>query len=178
MDNRKVIAGEELFASSVSDFMTITDRIIRGRTAENILSEMLREAGYSVYRFGYEGILQNFAQKGLPRMKAKTVPAEKIRSMPDFIVMNKEGDVFFIEVKYRHNGENDQYFKEWLRKAVKYWPEAKVLLLHPYEPCFQISTIIDYVKTKKFYPLEQDKFIKVSKSLVVQYGEMVKKYLI
>jgi len=157
--------------------MTITDRIIRGRTAENIVSEMLREAGYSVYRFGYEGILQNFAQKGLPRMKARTVPAEKIRSMPDFIVMNKDGDVFFIEVKYRNNGEEDQYFKEWLRKAVKYWPEAKILLLHPYEPCFQISTIFDYAKTGKLYPLERDKFLKVSKKLVADYGDLISRYL-
>ena len=157
--------------------MTFIDRMIRGRTAENIASEMLREAGYSVYRFGYEGILQNFTQKGLPRMKADNISAKKIRSMPDFIVMNKEGDVFFIEVKYRSNGEEDQYFKEWLHKAVKYWPEAKILLLHPYEPCFQISTILDYVKTNKFYPLEKDKFIKVDKRLVTEYGKIIKKYL-
>ncbi|OGZ04255.1 MAG: hypothetical protein A2648_00430 [Candidatus Lloydbacteria bacterium RIFCSPHIGHO2_01_FULL_41_20] len=91
--------------------------------------------------------------------------------------MNKEGDVFFIEVKYRANGQEDRYFTEWLRKAHKYWPEAKILLLHPYEPCFQISTIKDYVKSGKFYPLDQDKFIRVSKDLVREYAKLIKKYL-
>lgn len=157
--------------------MDISERVIRGRIGENIVSEMLQEAGYFVYRFGYEGILQSLIQKGLPKMKANTVPAEKIRTMPDFIVMNKEGDVFFIEVKYRTSGQDDGYFKRWLEKAVCHWPEAKILLLHPYEPSFQISTIADYAKTGKLYPLERDKFLKVSGSLTRRYSGVVRKYL-
>ena len=157
--------------------MEIAERMIRGRIAENIVSEMLSEAGYFVYRFGYEGILQSLVQRGLPKMKQTTVPAEKIRSMPDFIVMNKEGDVFFIEVKYRNGKETDGYFKEWLRKTDKYWPEAKIILLHPYEPYFQISTIRDYAKTSKLYPLEQDRFLNVKIGLVEKYGGMIKKYI-
>ncbi len=157
--------------------MEFSERTLRGRTAEHIVSSMLSEAGYFVYRFGYEGILQSLVQTGLPKMKQASIPAEKIRTMPDFIVMNKEGDVFFIEVKFRTNGREDRYFQEWLGKAMKYWPEAKILLIHPYEPCFQISTIKDLVRTSTFYPLERDKYLKVDEKLVQKYGEMIKRYL-
>ncbi|OGN21265.1 MAG: hypothetical protein A2915_00325 [Candidatus Yanofskybacteria bacterium RIFCSPLOWO2_01_FULL_41_34] len=153
------------------------DSIIKGRIAEDIVSEMLREAGYFIYRFGYEGILQSLIQKGLPKMRADNITAEKIRSMPDFIVMDKNCDVFFVEVKYRSSLENGSGFNEWLRKANKYWPEAKLLLVHPHEPNFLISTIKDYARTGKLYPLEKDKFMSVSKELTLRYGELIVKYL-
>jgi len=153
------------------------DSIIKGRIAEDIVSEMLREAGYFIYRFGYEGILQSLIQKGLPKMRADNITAEKIRSMPDFIVMDKNCDVFFIEVKFRTSQNIDKSFKEWLRKATRYWPEAKLLLVHPSRPNFLISTIYDYNKTGKLYPLEKDKFISVSKELTLRYGELIVEYL-
>jgi len=158
--------------------MNFSNRVLKGRIAETIVSEMLQEAGYFVYRFGYEGILQSLIQEGLPKMRSDSVVAEKIRTMPDFIVMNKAGDVFFIEVKYRSSIENDQSFKDWVRKANKRWPEAKLILVHPYEPYFQISTIFDYAKSGKLYSLERDKFLKVDKKLITSYTELVKKYLI
>ena len=157
--------------------MEFSERTLRGRTAEHIVSSMLSEAGYFVYRFGYEGILQSLVQQGLPKMKRANIPAEKIRTMPDFIVMDKEGEVFFVEVKYQANGKKTEFFQEWLNKAVKHWPEAKVLVLHPYEPCFQISTIRDLERTGTFYPLERDKYLKVDGKLVTKYGEMIKRYL-
>src|SRR3989344_4100891 len=157
--------------------MEFSERTLRGRTAEHIVSSMLSEAGYFVYRFGYEGILQSLVQTGLPKMKQESVPAEKIRTMPDFIVMDKVGEVFFVEVKFQANGRKSDYFDTWLEKAVKHWPEAKILLLHPYDPCFQISTIKDYARTGTFYPLERDKYLKVDERLVQKYGEMIKRYL-
>lgn len=158
-------------------YMKQSNNFIRGGIAANIVSEMLQAAGYSVYRFGYEGILQNLAQKDLPKMRKDSIVAEKIRTMPDFIVMDKDCNVFFIEVKYRSSTENHPGFKEWLRKAVRYWPEAKLLLLHPFEPYFQISTIKDFARTGKLYPLERDKFLHVNKKLIAHYVGLVKEFL-
>lgn len=88
---------------------------------------MLKDAGYFVYRYGYEGLLQSLVQDGLPRMKKGDIEAEKIRSMPDFVVMDGAGDVSFVEVKYREKRE-DEELRERLGRAAQYWPEAKVLI--------------------------------------------------
>ena len=64
------------------------DNVLKGRIAETIVSEMLQEASYFVYRFGYEGILQSLTQRGFPKMKEGDIEAEKVRTMPDFIVMD------------------------------------------------------------------------------------------
>ena len=158
------------------DCMIFQNNIIKGRIAEDIVSEMLREAGYLVYRFGYEGILQSLIQKGLPVMRKDSITAEKIRTMPDFIVMDKNCDVFFVEVKYRNSEKKGDSFNDWLRKATKYWPEAKLILAHPYQPYFQISTISDYAKSGRLYPLERDKFLKVPYKIITDYAGILRKY--
>ena len=38
------------------------ESILKGRMAESLVSEILREAGNQVYRFGYESTLQNLTQ--------------------------------------------------------------------------------------------------------------------
>jgi hypothetical protein len=38
------------------------ENILKGQTAESLVSEILREAGNQVYRFGYESTLQNLTQ--------------------------------------------------------------------------------------------------------------------
>ena len=152
------------------------ENILKGRIAETIVSEMLQEAGYFVYRFGYEGLLQSFAQRGLPKMKKGDIEADKVRSMPDFIVMDKEGDVSFVEVKFRARRELNEEFRERIGRASKYWPEAKLLVVYPSEPCFMISSFPAFARTGKLYPLEQDKFLRVEKNLITRYSELVKKY--
>ena len=57
--------------------------MLKGRIAEAIVEEMLQEAGFQVYRFGYEAVIQNLTQVGT-RLK-KTRAGRKILHMPDFI---------------------------------------------------------------------------------------------
>lgn len=96
---------------------------------------------------------------------------------PDLLVMGDDGEVFFVEVKYRPTEVINGSLKEWLTKAVNYWPEAKLLIVHPNEPYFLISTIRDYMRTERFYPLEKDKFLWVNKKIIASYAELVRKYL-
>jgi hypothetical protein len=158
------------------------ESVLKGRMAETIVSELLHEAGYFVYRFGYEGILQSLTQRGLPKMKEGDIEAEKVRTMPDFIVMNKEGDVSFVEVKFRSSIDFDGTIlvlaeaKEKVRKIAKYWPETKLIFVTSKQPYFFISAITPLSKTWKLYPIEREKFLKVNEKIIKKYQSLVKKY--
>lgn len=158
------------------------ENVLKGRMAETIVSRMLTDADYFVYRFGYEGILQSLIQKGLPKMKEGDIEAEKVRTMPDFIVMNKEGDVSFVEVKFRSSSAFDgttlvlAELKEEVRKIAKYWPESKLIFVTSKQPHFLISATTPLSKTWKLYPLEKERFLKVDEKIIRKYQSLVKKY--
>ena len=153
------------------------ENIIKGRIAETIVSEMLQDAGYYVYRFGYEGILQSLIQRGLPRMLENDRQAEIVRIMPDFIVMTKEGDVSFVEVKFRTSDILEKETEERILKTARYWPDARMLFVKPKKPHFLIVRAQDYAKRYTFYPLEREKFLKVSIKSIQKYEKLVEKYL-
>ena len=75
----------------------LSENTIKGRIAEAIVEEMFLAMGYEVYRYGVESLVPNFLNR---LSKKKGNVAEKIRTMPDFII-NKDDKIFFIEVKYR-----------------------------------------------------------------------------
>jgi len=138
---------------------------------------MLEEAKYFIYRFGYEGLLQSFVQKDLPQMKKGDMCADKIKSMPDFVVMDKEGNVSFVEVKFRAQREVNGELRERIGRAARYWPEARLLIVYPSEPHFMISSFPAFARTGKLYPLERDKFLRVNKELIADYGDLIKNYI-
>lgn len=154
------------------------NNFIRGRIAETIVSRMLESAGYYVYRFGYEGILQSLIQMGLPKMKEGDPEADKVRSMPDFIVMTKDGDVSFVEVKGRTTSKLFDRDDKWFKNIVEYWPETRLIFVTPYEPYFLISRVRDLSKTGKLYPLEKERFLKVEKRIIDQFAGFNIRYLV
>lgn len=143
--------------------------------AETIVGEMLRDGGYFVYQFGYEAVLQNLIQRGLPRMNKGDAAAEKIRTMPDFIVM-KEGSVSFVEVKFRSGNGVDTRLKEWAERAARHWPEAQLIIVRPREPYFFISTIQGLADSGRMNPLSQDPNIRIDPEILKQYADLVCKY--
>jgi hypothetical protein len=76
-------------------------QLIKGKIAEHIFEQMLREAGcFTVLAFGYENILPELMHQQQGMKVAQTM--EVIRRAPDFAVINnKTHDVHLIEVKYR-----------------------------------------------------------------------------
>ena len=56
--------------------------------------------GHNVFRYGMENTVPGIMKllKGV-----RSDVAESLRRMPDFVVQNKSGEVFFIEVKFRAN---------------------------------------------------------------------------
>ncbi len=74
------------------------DSMEKGRAAEKIVSDLFEEAGFKVIKYGYEYTVRELADKSnLIQGKA----AEYIRHQPDFIVVNKRNEAFFVEVKHR-----------------------------------------------------------------------------
>lgn len=76
------------------------ENVLKGRMAESLAEELLKECGNRVYRFGYEAVLQNLTQLEKTFDREEEI-GQRIRSIPDFIVINKEGKPFFVEVKFR-----------------------------------------------------------------------------
>lgn len=70
----------------------------KGKIAEKIVVDLFKEAGFEVVRYGYEYNLKQLAQRK-PKITGKA--ADYIRHQPDLIVVNKRGEAFFVEVKFR-----------------------------------------------------------------------------
>ena len=126
---------------------------IKGKIAECIVEEMLKELGYTVFPFGYETVLPFLAQKKLGKTDFY---AKLIRDLPDFIIIDNKNDVYPVEVKYRKDGEIPRnYFVEikdaeeliWNSEGSEFqeilnntstWQECLVIIVSPKEPCFQV----------------------------------------
>jgi hypothetical protein len=71
--------------------------LIKGRIAEALVEELLRDCGNNVYRFGYETLLQNLIQSDA-NFDRGTKNGQQVRSIPDFVVVNSRGRPTFVEV--------------------------------------------------------------------------------
>jgi hypothetical protein len=65
------------------------ENMLKGRIAETLIEELLRQSGNIVYRFGYEAIVQNLVQLEESFDRNSEV-GERIRVIPDFIVIDKD----------------------------------------------------------------------------------------
>lgn len=77
--------------------------MIKGRIAETLIQELFLSLNYNVFRYGMENTIPGIMEllKGV-----RSDVAQEIRRMPDFVMQNPETkDVYFVEVKFRANGE-------------------------------------------------------------------------
>jgi len=78
-----------------------TESMIKGRIAETLIEELFLSLDYNVFRYGMENTVPGI-MKLLKGVRGDV--ATSIRRMPDF-VMQKEKEVFFVEVKFRASEE-------------------------------------------------------------------------
>jgi hypothetical protein len=154
------------------------ENMLKGRMAESLVQDLLQEAGNQVYRFGYEAILQNLTQ--VERVfDGHGEMGEKIRSIPDFLVVNKKGEPFFIEVKFRwHQEWHEEDFKK-LDNLKKFW-QPIIIFVNCYEKPYFLITKPPYCdKNKKLagWPLEDADYLGITKDIIEKYDILVKKYL-
>ena len=152
------------------------ENILKGRMAESLVEELLKQCGNRVYRFGYESILQNLTQLEKVFDRESEV-GKRISSIPDFIVINKKGKPFFIEVKFRT--ELIIYSKDIGRLVYinKFW-QAKIVLVTTQSPYFRVSAS-PYLNEKQqwnWISLEEDHDLETSDIVLKYFNELVEKH--
>lgn len=80
--------------------MSFEDRLKVGKKAEGIVEDFLKNVGFEVFRYGWE-----YTMPRLLKYKITGDASDYIRHMPDFVVLDKYGEAFFVEVKYRSEDE-------------------------------------------------------------------------
>ncbi|AKB32718.1 hypothetical protein MSSIH_2028 [Methanosarcina siciliae HI350] len=117
---------EQNFSSRDSKFV---ENMIKGRIAETLIEELFLSLNYSVFRYGMENTVPGI-MKLLRGVRSDV--ATNIRRMPDFVIQNnKNGEVFFIEVKFR---KDEVFAFENLDKD------------YPYENCYFIVVSKKHIK--------------------------------
>ncbi|SRR6266571_1585910 len=120
-----------------------------GAAAKEILCSLLDSCEYSVYPFGYESTFSTL-KRGLrqnERLKDSDI-AQRIRSMPDFLVTHKEESLQMVEVKFRKGLKDPNRFtlnNFEVGRYQKFWSETVLVVLSPFGDRF----FAQYVKNLK-----------------------------
>ncbi len=155
-----------------------TEGILKGRMAEVLVEELLKKSGNKVYRFGYEAITQNLVQPD-EIFSGNTEVGKKIRTIPDFIVVNKKGEPEFVEVKFRWNAEPNENDFTPLQEAAKYWNAPIILVSCREKPYFRVilPPYFDAKGNFKFVPIEKISDWNINKEALSKSEELVSTYL-
>jgi hypothetical protein len=113
----------------------VQEEIIKGRIAEAIVRCMFEDLGFEVIPYGYEHTCPTIAKRD---RLIKGDVKNQIRKAPDFIIVDKEGEANFVEVKFRADGV--------YRKETDY----------PYRECYIILLSKEYIGVEQYKNLEDD----------------------
>ncbi len=154
------------------DQINFSRQLIKGRVAEMIFEQMLRDAGcFTVLAFGYENILPELMHRQHDVKTEQTM--EIIRRAPDFAVINNEThDVHLIEVKYRRHLKEDDIFKIAERMFESWKPS---FLFVATQEAFYFGKVSDIVQSGGHIPpLEHQN---IPKELQDKYLELMKVFI-
>lgn len=157
---------------------TYAESMLKGRMAETLVEELLKQSGNIVYRFGYEAIVQNLVQLEGSFDRDSEV-GERIRAIPDFIVVDGKGNPSFLEVKFRWNSELHQDDHSLFEKIHKFW-NAKIVLVNCWEqPYFRIYNppYVDKKGNLAGRPLMDEKRWNISADAYKECEDLVHRYL-
>ena len=160
------------------------ENMLKGRMAETLLDEMLKRSGNLVYRFGYEAVLQNLMQHegGIDH---ESEVGERLRAIPDFVVIDEDGVPSFVEVKFRRDPMDSPHDEtiDRLERTEKYWNALIVFVNSVEKPYFRICKppyFKNFSQPKRglvFEPLvSMDKW-NISTDVYDEYEALVEKYL-
>ena len=152
--------------------------MLKGRMAETLIEELLRQCGNIVYRFGYEAIVQNLTQLE-ERFDRFSEVGERIRSIPDFIIISRRGKPTFVEVKFRWDGKLHRSDYRSLENIHKLW-NAKMIFVNCWEPpYFRVAEppYVDRNKRLTTSPLAEETEWHIDKNIYDEYERLVYKYL-
>lgn len=112
----------------------------KGINGEFIISYLLQNLGYKVFRYGHETRLQDLFNIGKTLIPCDT--KDRINAMPDFLVISPKGKMILIEVKLRTKSySNIPEEQEKVKKIKKYYPECLLVVIdgengNPIKTCY------------------------------------------
>ncbi|KKS52803.1 MAG: hypothetical protein UV19_C0016G0006 [Parcubacteria group bacterium GW2011_GWA2_42_28] len=154
------------------------ESMLKGRMAETLFEEMMKASGNIVYRFGYEAIVQNMTQLA-EKFDRYSKVGEKIRSIPDFIVLDKKGEPLLVEVKFRYRPEAHKGDFERFNNIQKEWGATLVLVNCWEQPYFRMAKP-PYFGSKRqlqLKPLTSASEWNIKEGVYREYESLVHKYL-
>lgn len=148
-----------------------SEDLLKGRMAECLVEELLKQSGNKVYRFGYESVLQNLTQIGeYPSIDKRELVSKKLKSTPDFVVVNRKKNPFFVEVKFR---TKVKVYERDLKPIEEFW-QAKIIMVTIKKPYFRI--LDTHSKERNWISLAKDRDLGVTEELLEEYNKLVEKY--
>lgn len=146
---------------------------LKGRMAESLVYDLLKESGNEVYRIGYEAILPGLARIE-ESFKRNSEVGEKIRSIPDFFVIDKSGNPHLVEVKFRWDSKWFGGDDKKLGIFEKNWEEVIIVVVNcvqkPYfRFCKRPFNTIDSIQDFKPFDVHDER--------IERFNALVEKYL-
>lgn len=145
--------------------------LIKGRIAETIIEELFLSLGFQVFKYGMENTIPGIMDllKGV-----KDDVAMEIKRMPDLVVY-KDGQANFIEVKFRASGEFK--LKDIDKKGDYPYQNALIVLVSKkHIKCISFQDLLDgkeitancrnYLGSRKEFDTDKDKIIEYCKYAV------------
>jgi len=131
-----------------------TESMIKSAITETIAEELFRELGFYVMKLGQENILTPITQlerfiykcNGYFKIKESKKNCissiDYVRKLPDFLIVYKNGDVIFLEVKYRYDGIYDP------GNIFDIFPLTKVLVISKITEDYETDDAKESIKTR------------------------------
>ena len=132
-----------------------------GGAAKEMVRSLLESCRYTVLPFGYENVLAGVRPQLSDRNRfGRGDLVERIRSMPDLLVLGKE-EVHLAEVKFRAGSVRRGYQRiplsnRELARYQRYWSEAVLIVVSPFRDGFhaqyvsELSPKGDLTRTTEF----------------------------
>lgn len=132
-----------------------------GNIAEDIVEMLITSIPhYECIKFGMESHIGELKKQLRDTL---TYESRKIKSMPDFIVIDKKrNELLIVDVKYRSflkEGKNERLYGfgyKQIKDYLEFWKEAKLIILHHREPYFFVIDLKDVDKEKHFHSKGKD----------------------
>ncbi len=146
--------------------------MIKARIAETLVEELFLSMEWSVFRYGMENTIPG-VMKLLKGVRSDV--ADNIKRMPDFVVQDKQRNVYFIEVKFRANEEFS------LRDLPKDYPYENAYIVVVSKRHIKCITVPELREGKEISPstrnyLGSRKEFDLDKDTIIQFCDFAVKF--
>ncbi len=147
--------------------------------AESLVYDLLKESGNEIFKIGYEAILPGLARIE-ESFKRNSEVGEKIRTIPDFFVIDKLGNPHLVEVKFRWNPEGHEKDAKKLERIKNFWKECFIFYINcSQKPYFRVSKYPFVNKSNQLIAelVRNLEFFNITQELLNKFDVLVEKYL-